>query len=283
MKNIINKIVLISVFSLNTAFSEAYDVNQIGTISVNLGNQIKANYPHIDTVADPAKKTQLSAIITEVTGAILAKNWNHESGSNWPLLDWNKVTSIDTFYKDQRDFLSSPNPITQNVDEAARFDFSGLFLAAASTVGEQWFRDWLRAEVTGNNQNMKMLLFWNVEDLGVDHARAENTNPINAEWATWQTTFNQADKIGKAILLKCLTRWANVTNQWDTLRAIHLSVFNGNDNDLKAVALVSGDIHIGDQVMAKWQDLADNSPNQNLKSLADQAIKKYTVNVDEGE
>lgn len=282
MKSTINRIVLIFVFSLNTVFSEAYDVNQIGTISVNLGNQIKANYPHIDTVADPAKKTQLSAIITEVAGAILAKNWDHGSGSAWPLIDWSKVANMDTFYKDQRAFLASPNPITQNVDEAARFDFSGLFLAAASAVGEQWFRDWLRAEVTGNQKNMKMLLFWNIEDLGVDHARAENTNPINAEWATWHITFNQSDKIGKAILLKCLTRWANVTNQWDTLRAIHLSVFNGNDDDLKAVALVGGDIHIGDQVMAKWQDLAENSANLKLKNLAEQALQKYVAeNADE--
>lgn len=277
MKTTINRIALGSMFTLNTAFSAVYDVDQVGTASEQLGNQISTNYPHIDTLADPAKKTQLSAVITEVAGALLTKNWNHSSGQAWPLLDWNKVTNIETFYKDQREFLASPNPITQNVDEAAKFQFSGQYVFAASTVGEQWFRDWLRAELTGNQQNMKMLLFWNIEELGIDHARAESTTPINAEWATWQLTFDQSDKIGKAILLKCLTRWAHLTDDWDTLKAIHLSVFNGVDDDLKAVALVSSDLHMGDDVRAKWQDLADNSTNLKLKALAQQAIDRIAA------
>ena len=63
-----------------------------------------------------------------------------------------------------------------------------------------------------------------------------------------------------------------MTDDWDKLKEIHLSVFNGNDDDLKAIALVKGSASLGDAVIAKWTDLAENSTNAKLKSLAQEAI-----------
>ena len=191
-----------------------FDQEQIDVIYQQINDVALKDYPDWDDIDDTAKKAQLSAMITQLSGPTLTKQWNHSSGGAWPVVDWTQVAQTNTFFSDQLQFFKAPNAITQTHDEVAKFTISGVLVHSSSTVGGLWFREWLKDVVTSDDQNRKMLVYWFIGELGEDRASiaaSEEESPagneeLNPNWNEWKNTYDQSDKLGKAILLKCLTR-----------------------------------------------------------------------------
>jgi hypothetical protein len=69
-----------------------------------------------------------------------------------------------------------------------------------------------------------------------------------------------------------MTDLALIKEEFEKVAELHVSLFNGTNDDLKAIALYTGTRKLGAAVVAKWQDIADNHPNPKMKALAQEAL-----------
>ncbi|MEN8755209.1 MAG: hypothetical protein ABF332_04535, partial [Akkermansiaceae bacterium] len=58
---------------------------------------------------------------------------------------------------------------------------------------------------------------------------------------------------------------------------MHMLVFNGNNDTLKAIALVKGLKNLGTDIVNKWRDIVDNSSNLKLKVLAEAVLEQQGI------
>lgn len=263
-----------------------FDENQITQIKNQLDAQLKIDHPNFNEAADEEKTNQFTAIVNNIANSVLSRQWAHPAGGNWPIVDWTRFDKLNSFFEDQVKVVEIPGVVAQTNDEAARFGYVASLLAHNASLGEVWFQNWIFNISKGNDTNLKRLVFLSVDEFGEDHNRVldvESGEQLAVNWNTWKNSYDQSNKLGKAILLKCMTRLALITEDWDKLKQIHLSVFNGNDDELKAIALVKGDTGLGDDVIAKWRDIAENSTNLKLKSLAQQVLERQQLNNEQPE
>lgn len=266
-------------FSIQFQADEAlFDQKKIRAIQERIDEQLKTDYLNFENASNEKKTKQFTVILNSVAKNVFSRKWVHPAGGNWPLVDWARVDKLDSFFEDQTKVVENVGVVAQTNEEAASFSYVASLLVHNSSLGEVWFRNWLLGISKGNDSNLKRITFFSVDELGVDCNRVVNFEAgewFIVNWNAWNKAYDQSNKLGKAILLKCMTRLALITDDWDKLKEIHLSVFNGNDDDLKAIALVKGSSGLGNDVMAKWTDLAQNSTNAKLKSLAQQAIARH--------
>lgn len=268
-------------FSCSLSWGEdpTFDEQAIETAKTEVWNQVEGDYTTFLAADNAAKQGLFSGILNDVAGSLLSKQWIYSGGGDWPVVDWNLVDKMGTFFEDQDKHLlydSGIIKIAQNNEEAAKAAWLVHLLSIPCSNGEAWYGDWIQTIAKGGDTNLKRILYRSVEDFGEDHASKYPDQQLVIDWNTWKQSYDQSNQLGKAILLKCMTRLALITEDWDKLKQIHLSVFNGNDDDLKAIAIVKGDSRLGDDVIAKWTDLAENSANAKLKSLAEQALTRHT-------
>ena len=106
-------------------------------------------------------------------------------------------------------------------------------------AGSSWLDTFLfNVASQASDDNLKWLTYWVVDNHSADYTFGEDFRSI--DWPAIKTSFDQTNILGKAILLKSLTPLARNSNHWDELRAMHISVFDGSNDDLKAVALAYG-------------------------------------------
>ncbi len=256
-----------------------FDEQAIETAKTNLWSQVEGDYSTFLAADNEAKQGIFSGILNDIAGSLLSKQWVYTGGGDWPVVDWSLVDRIEKFFEDQDKHLlydSGIIKIAQNNEEAAKAAWLVHLLSFPCSDGEVWYGDWLQNLAKGGDTNLKRIVYRSVEDFGEDYANRYPDQELIVDWCAWKQSYDQSNQLGKAILLKCMTRLALITEDWDKLRQIHLSVFNGNDDDLKAIALVKGDSRLGTNVIAKWTDLAENSTNAKLKSLAQQALARHT-------
>lgn len=266
-----------------------FNLQQIKADQDQISAQIRADYPNFNE-AEPANKIiQFSSILNQVGSSVYSKAWNYSGNASLPIVDWNQVDKIGSFEEDQDKLIINNDLViilldNQTNNEAARLRTMASLINHYCLEGRNWFGDWIQAKAKANDDNLKWLVYRCADNFSENYYNSTKTVPgdeLAVDWAAWKATFDQSNKLGKAILLKCMTRLAITTDSWEKVREIHLSVFNGNDDDLKAIALVKGNSKLGDAVIAKWNDLAENSTNLKLKSLAQQAIAKYTGEVED--
>ena len=138
---------------------------------------------------------------------------------------------------------------------------------------EPWFEDWLFVLAKSSNENLKRLLFFTISNFGEDMLKGSDT--LRAiDWNKWETAFNQSDNLGKSLLLVCMTDLASRSEDYEKVATIHIGVFNGTNDDLKAIALYTGVKKLGPGVVIKWQDIADNHPNPKMKILAQELLNQ---------
>lgn len=258
---------------------QGFDENQIAQITGQLDDQLNIDYPNFEDASDTEKRNQFTAMLNSVAGAVFAKQWEHPTNENWSLVDWSKVDTLDNFFSNQTEVLENVGVVADTNDEAARFGLAYSLVSAGSSSGADWFQVWLMNQAQANDSNLKWLVYFSADDLGIDNFKFDTDGKrevLTVDWNAWKQAYDNSNKLGKAILLKCMTRMALITKQWDRLKEIHLSVFNGADDELKAIALIKGDNGLGDTVMAKWSDIANNSTNAKLKSLAQQIIARQS-------
>jgi len=278
---------IITMVMLSCPFSWAedptFDEQAIETAKTNLWNQVEGDYTTFLAADNVAKQGLFSGILNDIAGSLLSKQWVYSGGGDWPVVDWNLVDKMENFFEDQdKDLLydSEIIKIAQDNEEAAKAVWLVHLLSVPCSDGETWYGDWLQNIAKGGDTNLKRIVYRSVEDFGEDRANKYPDQEPVADWNAWKQSYDQSNQLGKAILLKCMTRLALITEDWDKLKQIHLSVFNGNDDALKAIALIKGNSKLGDDVIVKWTDLAENSTNAKLKSLAEQVVARHTGEVE---
>ena len=263
-----------------------FDEQIIETQKENLWNQVESDYTNFTQDDDAAKQGQFTNILNSLSGSVLAEQWTYEGGGNWPVVDWNLVGDLESFFEDQDALLlyaSGVPKIAQTNAEAAEVEWLIHLLTISASLGESWFGVWIQNLAKGADSNLKRIAYRSVDEFGEDFARAHPDEQAVTDWNAWKLAYDQSNKLGKAILLKCMTRLALITDDWDKLTQIHLSVFNGNDDDLKAIALVKGDNGLGDGVIDKWKDIAQNSTNAKLKNLAQEVLERQQIEIEQPE
>jgi len=270
--------IFLCLFSLN-AKSQEFDEEQMALIQSQLDSQLKIDYSNFGDASNEDKTIQFPNILDSIAHDVLLKQWVHPTNGAWPLVDWTRVDKLDSFFDNQSNVVETKGVVADSDDQAARFAYAHSLISASSASGESWFQVWLLNLAKENDSNLKRLTFLSADECGVDFNKtqsSESGEQFVVDWNAWKFSYDQSNKLGKAILLKCMTRLAIITDNWDKLKEIHLSVFNGNDDDLKAIALVKGSSSLGEAVIAKWTDLAENSTNAKLKNLAQQALTRHT-------
>lgn len=92
------------------------------------------------------------------------------------------------------------------------------------------------------------------------------------DWAAWQTAYDNANALGKAILLKNASFLAIRDNDFAVASAMHQAALGGTDRELKAVALAYGHPSLGTGVTSTWETMAADNSDPELQSLAQQAL-----------
>lgn len=262
--------------SIEVQANPVFDEENIETEKAALWGQVESEYATFVQSDDTAKQGQFTNMLTSLGGSLLAKQWTYENGGDWPIVDWSLVEDLNTFFEDQDTLLlydSGIPKIARTNAEAAQAEWLIHLLATCTSSGEDWFALWLQNLAQGADTNLKRIAYRSAEDFGEDYARSHPDQQPSTDWNEWKQAYDQSNKLGKAILLKCMTRLALITGEWQKLKEIHLAVFNGNDDELKAIALVKSDNGLGDEVIAKWKEIAENSTNAKLKSLAQEVLE----------
>lgn len=228
--------------------------------------------------AELEKKDLFSLILEDSLGILADQDWNHPLG-DWPIIDWEKVNGRGSFFQDQFNWIIKDGVIADTAENLARLQFSGSILSQQTLLGSSWFESWFLDQATASDDNVKKLLFWYSEDFGADLKKTPEKGVRVVDWNLWRQSFDAADELGKAIILKNLTMWASRVDGWKTASDIHLSVFNGNNDALKAIALVKSDKNLGDEVISKWKDMALNSRNIKIKRLAQDVLALYQIEI----
>ena len=219
------------------------------------------------------KRTAFDLLVHEIAGEVLGRQWVHPSGVNWPLVDWSAVSDLETFFEDQRSFIKTTNAIAKNDEELARIStLMGAFMTLGSTA-EIWFEDWLLDLVKSANHNSKRLALYSIRGFGEDIAK-ESGVPRVIDWSKWEATYDLADSLGKAILIGCISDLAMRTETYTLASTVHLSVFDGDCEDLMAVALDHGTMHMGESVVERWNLISNEHNNPKLKTLVEQALSR---------
>ena len=218
-------------------------------------------------------RTAFDLVVQEIAGEILGRQWMHPSNGNWPLVDWSTVSDLETFFEDQRSFIETTNAIAKNDEELARIStLMGAFMTLGSTA-EIWFEDWLLDLAKSTNHNSKRLALYSIRGFGEDIAK-ESGVPRVIDWSKWGAAYDLADNLGKAILIGCISDLAMRTETYTLASMVHLSVFDGDCEDLKAIALDHGTMHMGESVVERWNLISNEHNNPKLRALAEQALSR---------
>jgi hypothetical protein len=222
---------------------------------------------------DELKVQKFDELISQIGNPPLQRQWNYPGNPQWPLLDWEKVDKLDKLREDQLDVINLVGVVAQNDQEAAKLSVTGWILFNCGRDMEPWYEKWIFNLAKSQNANLKRLAFWHIRHFGEDIGESDETEGIRViDWMQWGQTFNQSDSLGKAILLVCMTDLALIKEEFEKVAELHVSLFNGTNDDLKAIALYTGTRKLGAAVVAKWQDIADNHPNPKMKALAQEAL-----------
>lgn len=145
---------------------------------------------------------------------------------------------------------------------------SGALILDAMAKGETWAEQWLLEAAEGADDNMKRMMYWFSGDFGADMEQPARV----VSWTEWQQAFNAANDLGKAIILKNMTLLAVFKEEFTTAAAIHTSVLNGTNRELKAIALTYGHEDLGSSVKTLWEGIANDTSDAHLKALAEEAL-----------
>lgn len=228
-----------------------------------------------NAATDELKIQKFDELISQIGDPPLQRQWNYPENPQWPLLDWEKVDKLDKLMEDQFDVINIVGVIAQTDEEAAKITVIGWLLFNFGRDMETWYEKWILNLAKSQNTNLKRLTFWHIRHFGEDIGEIGDTEGARAiDWIQWEQAFNQSDSLGKAVLLVCMTDLSQIKQEFDKVAELHISVFNGNDDALKAIALYKGTRRFGNAVVAKWQDIADNHTNPKMKALAQEAIDR---------
>lgn len=243
----------------------------------NIMNSQEQSFTDLEALeTDLEKKNSFSAIISDVFGDFDDQPWAHPTGQ-WPIVDWNKVDTLEGFFSDQFDWIVQEEAIADTPVELAKLQFCGSVVAQQGALGSTWYQSWLLDQALAGVGNTKLLVFWYGEDYGVDIEPNPDEPMRVIDWAPWSQAFNGADDLGKAIILKNATALASRFDGWGEVADMHMLVFNGNNDTLKAIALVKGHKNLGTDIVNKWRDIVDNSSNLKLKVLAEAVLEQQGI------
>lgn len=270
MKMTIIRVLAFSSITATSAFSLDFDMENVKTFEEQISNSLATNQTRIDWTnsQDPLVKQQkFSSLINEIAGGILTRQWVYTGGGPWPLIDWSKVNTLKSLIDEQTKVFEKTHIVAQSDEEMAKLSTVVWLAGAMGKDAEPWFEDWLLVLAKSSNENLKRLLFFTISNFGEDTLKGSDT--LRAiDWNKWEVAFNQSDNLGKALLLVCMTDLASRSEDYVKVVTIHIGVFNGTNDDLKAVALYTGIRKLGPAIVIKWQDIADNHPNPKMKILA---------------
>ncbi len=274
------RIIILALLALGLADAQVeFNFESVTEKRNNITKSLKTNQIALawEAAQDPAVKgDKFTLMLREIAGAILERQWIYPGETEWPLIDWSKVNSVSNLINDQKKIIETSHVVAQNDEELAKI---GAVVEATIIMGSNasvWYEDWLLSLAKGSNTNLKRLVFLTTKSFGEDMEEETGSTRI-VDWNKWEAAFNQADKLGKALLLVCMTDLAGRNENYTKLTAMHLSVFEGTNDDLKAIALYAGDRSLGPAVISKWQDIADNHSNVKLKALAQELLNRHSV------
>ena len=264
---------------LSSVFSDAqneFNFENVRAIQTNITTSLKTNQIAINWEAaqDSAiKGEKFTLMLQEIADPILGRQWTYPGGGEWPLIDWSKVSSLSNLVHDQRQILETTHTVAQSDEELAKVCALVEGTVTMGTEAELWYEDWLLSLAKSSNANLKRLVFLTTSSFGEDISR--KTGATRAiDWNKWESAFNQSDNLGQALLLVCMTDLATRSEEYAKVTAIHIGVFDGTNDDLKAIALYTGIKKLGPALVIKWQYIADNHPNPKMKILAQEALGK---------
>jgi hypothetical protein len=225
---------------------------------------------------DPATKGEkFTLTLQEIAGTILDRQWTYPGGGEWPLVDWTKLSSLSDVIADQRTILESTHAIAQTDEELAKVCVLGEVILGLGTDAELWYENWLLSLAKSQKSNLKRVAILMTSGYAEDIRNVDDSEGIRTvNWNEWEHTFNQSDNLGKALLLVCMTDLASRKEEFVKVADLHIEIFNGTNDDLKAFALYAGNKKLGQAVVNKWQSIADNDPNPKLKILARELLNR---------
>ncbi len=216
---------------------------------------------------DAAKASAYEQLVLH-DAAIVSANWTAPT-EGWKLFEFTGSSStIEDVKQQQHDKVFYTKAIAQSDAEAMKLRGSGALIREAMAKGETWAEHWLLEAAESTDDNMKRMMYWFSGEFGADMDQPARS----VNWTEWQQAFNNANDLGKAILLKNLTLLAIYREEFTTAASIHTSILNGTDRELKAIALAYGHKDFGSGVTTLWEGIANDTSDTHLKALAEEAL-----------
>lgn len=245
--------------------------------SDQLWNQYEGDLEAIEGLAThQEKRDALDQLLNDASGEVLALQWNHPQNQNWEIVEWPRVSELETFFADQTDWIIADEAIATEAANLAQLQFASAAIGRYFTEGDSWFGEWVKNISTSPDSNLKWLVYWSSNDFGEDLVINDEEVPPTIDWNSWETSYNNANELGKAIILKSLASLGAKLGQSEETDDIQMLAFSGNNDKLKAIAIARASSTSGASVISEWEGLAASSGNLELKSLAQKAVDKFS-------
>ena len=225
--------------------------------------------------ANPATKAEKwEDLIIEWAAGLFSSAWvPPEEG--WTLLDFGLVETqtLEEIRQQPLRIASYTKLVAQNEADAVRLRGAGSLLATASAEGEQWGERLLLDIAQRPDGNFKRTAYWFTRDFGAD----ANAISWHVDWSLWQQAYNLANSLGKGLILRNIGMHAIRRNEYDTVEAIHLAALSGTNRELKGIALAFGHPSFGDDVIAKWRQIAEDNSDLQLQAIAQKVTTEFQI------
>ena len=224
---------------------------------------------------DLQKKKKFDQIINEVGGDVLKADWTHLLGRDQALVNWEKVEDMNNLIEARGELLVVDDTLAKSEDSFAVIGALSWLIRNMNSSGSSWFKSWLEGQISSSEiTNLRWLVYWSAADFGSEsHVIIQESGHPAHNWDLWKKMYLDADELGKAIILKNVTKIAEISEDGETAEEIQLLALSGKNIEHQAIALVKCHHDYGDRVVRKWREIAKKSSNMLIRKLAQEVLE----------
>lgn len=279
MKNLYLVAVAFCITTSSLVRAQTFDMTIVDALETQMTESLETDSLAIEWANasdDLVKSTKFNQLLVQIGSPPIARQWAYPNSATWPLIDWSKVDQLKELWDDQFEVMNMVGIVAQSDEEAAKLSTVGWLIRNSGKDVKPWFERWFLDLAQSQSANLKRLAICSISNFGEDILRdvGDTGQARQIDWNSWEQAFNLSDDLGKALLMMGMTELACRTEQYEKVAELHVSVLDGTNDDLKAIALFSGVKRLGQTVTTRWQAIAENSSNVKLKALALEALSR---------
>lgn len=218
-------------------------------------------------------------ILEATADDILLEEWEAPAGG-WPVYEFsdNPPTVEDVTYQQGR-IASTTKLAVEDELSMVKLRSTMRLLSGSAFEGERWTELLLLDIVEGPQDNLRLIAFWSALEFGTD--LFDPSWEVN--WPRWEAAFQNSDPMGKSIILRNCVMLSLRFDHFEAAGRIHLAGLNDPSKSVQAVALASGIPALGDDVVNRWIQIAEDGSDSDLQALANETLEFHRIPLPEGD